>query len=219
MTNHVLLRRRLAHGHCVILRFGEDTDFRAQLTEAEVRFADTLPERRRGGFVAGRAALRLALRDAGCEAGDLLPSERGGPQLPAGFVGSISHKDAIAVGLADAHASRTCGVDLEVERVGRPDISRHVLTDDEREADGHLADDERMHALVLRFSIKEAIYKAIDPFLRRYVGFKEVAVNLHASGTADVEMRLPATEPRLVVEARWERVGEAFLATARAELR
>jgi 4'-phosphopantetheinyl transferase EntD len=218
MTNDLLLRQRLPHGHCVILRFSEHSDFCAQLTESENRFVSTLAERRRPSFIAGRAALRMALRDAGCEAGDLLPSERGGPLVPAGFVGSISHKDALAVGLADACEGHACGVDLELERSGRPDISRHVLTDDELEEDSGLPEDERLRALLLRFSVKEAIYKAIDPFLRRYVGFKEVRVDPRPSGCADVEMRLPASEPQLIVEARWERFGEAFVATARAGL-
>ncbi len=218
MTNDLFLRQRLPHGHCVVLRFGERFDWSYLLTEGETQFASTLHERRRVSFIAGRAALRLALRDAGCEAGDLLPTERGGPQVPTGFVGSISHKDALAVGLAEVAGGQTCGVDLELERVTRPDISRHVLTDDELEADSRLPDDERLRTLLLRFSIKEAIYKAIDPFLGRYVGFKEVRANPQASGCTAIEMRLPASEPQLIVEARWERFGDAVLATARAGL-
>ena len=50
------------------------------------------PARRRE-LVAGRTALRTAL---GMSV-PILPDDRGAPQLPAGWVGSISHKRAIAV--------------------------------------------------------------------------------------------------------------------------
>lgn len=215
--NNVFLQRALPHGHCVILRFGEGIDWSKNLTETEAVFAEVLPPLRRQSFVAGRAALRMALQMAGCEHGDLLPNERGGPNVASGFSGSISHKDGLAAALATKSMSHTCGVDLEIERPRRPDISRHVLTNDELEADSQLPAEERLRLLLLRFSLKEAIYKAIDPFLQRYVGFKEVRVTPQALGAADVEMLLPEGDPELVVEAQWERLGAFILATAKAE--
>ncbi len=207
----------MPHGQCVILRFGDGIDWSTHLTEAEAVFAEMLPLLRRHSFTAGRAALRMALRMAGTESGDLLPTERGGPNVQTGFSGSISHKDGLAAALATKGTQSTCGVDLEVVRAKRPDISRHVLTREELDADRELPAEERMRVLLLRFSLKEAIYKAIDPFVQRYVGFKEVRVTPQELGAADVEMLLPESDPELVVDAHWERFGEFILATARAE--
>ena len=66
------------------------------------------------------------------------------------------------------------------------------------------------------FALKEAVYKAIDPFLRRHVGFLEVAVWPAADGHAVVEA---APAWGLEVEAWWQRRGDHVLCTARARRR
>ena len=50
----------------------------------------------------------------------------------------------------------------------------------------------RWRGVVARFSIKESIYKAIDPFVQRYVGFKEAHVELgdEASPVREARVRL-----------------------------
>ncbi len=63
----------------------------------------------------------------------------------------------------------------------------------------------------LRFSIKEAIYKAVDPFVRRYVAFTEVELEVADDGIAYVTSELP-----LAIETTWREVGGFWLATARA---
>jgi 4'-phosphopantetheinyl transferase EntD len=69
--------------------------------------------------------------------------------------------------------------------------------------------------VILAFALKEAIYKAIDPHLRRYVGFQEVAVWPDAHGGARVE---PLADWGLDVEAAWMTVDEYLICTARARL-
>ncbi|MCX5743713.1 MAG: hypothetical protein NT062_14570 [Proteobacteria bacterium] len=60
---------------------------------------------------------------------------------------------------------------------------------------------------------REAIYKAIDPFVRRYVGFQEVELAIEDDGRA----RVVATLLPLEIEARWERLDDGhWLSTARA---
>jgi 4'-phosphopantetheinyl transferase EntD len=67
-------------------------------------------------------------------------------------------------------------------------------------------------ATLLYFALKEAVYKAIDPYVERYVRFTEVEVELdlgglqeaEASGTATVALRLPECERMpLTVHAAW----------------
>ena len=43
----------------------------------------------------------------------------------------------------------------------------------------------------MSFAIKEAIYKAIDPTVERYVHFTEVALHFREAGEVEVELRLP----------------------------
>ncbi len=159
----------------------------AALHPDEAAFARTLSPVRRAGWVGGRVALRAALQAVGVEAtAPLLATPRGAPLLPAGAVGSVSHKSDLAVALAARAATppeATLGIDVEVVRPFKHDIARHVLTAGERAAlppEGPARDRE-----VLRlFSAKEAIYKALDPWVRRFVSFQEAAIAYASAGLA-----------------------------------
>ena len=108
----------------------------------------------------------LGMRDVA-----ILPDDRGAPILPAGFVGSLSHKGEHAAALVAPDTGARVGVDLEYARAPRQPIERRILTPREQAS-------IRGRDVTLAFAIKEAIYKAIDPFVRRYVGFTEVEVSL-----------------------------------------
>jgi 4'-phosphopantetheinyl transferase EntD len=64
--------------------------------------------------------------------------------------------------------------------------------------------------VTLHFAIKEAIYKAIDPYVRRYVGFTEVELAF-AGDAVTVTTALP-----FAIEATWREHAGHWLATARA---
>lgn len=177
----------------------------------EALFAQGLEEPRRTTWIGGRLALKAALAGIATAegVGAILSDERGAPQIPKGWLGSIAHKDTVAVGLADrASAGTWLGVDVEHDRPTRVDISKKILTPDELGALAPLSAAERGRWVRIAFALKEAVYKAIDPQLRRYVGFKEVSV-LHAGPPAadqaiDVLARLSPRAPReLVIRACW----------------
>ncbi|HVV85201.1 MAG TPA: 4'-phosphopantetheinyl transferase superfamily protein [Kofleriaceae bacterium] len=175
-----------------------------------------IPPVRRPEWIAGRRALRAALVDVGgaAAAAHPLPSDdRGAPVTPAGLVGSISHKRAVAVALAAADEGARLGIDLEQLAPRRFDLSRRVLTAAELEAIASLTGLARDHAVLRAFALKEAVYKAIDPFLRRYIGFLEVAVWPSSDGTARVDS--PAGS-NLLVDAAWRLLDDHILCTARA---
>lgn len=68
------------------------------------------------------------------------------------------------------------GVDIELPGVRRrPDLRRRVLTNKECQSLGKLVSLEEEEEVLLRFSVKEAIYKAAHPLLRRPLGFKDVS--------------------------------------------
>src|SRR5688572_29027657 len=158
------------------------------LHPAEQVIAELLSPARRRDWVAGRAALRAALRrlDPDLAPGPIDSDDRGTPRLPGGWVGSISHKRGVAVALAAADDGWTRGVDIEIDAPPRLDIALRVLTAPEADALAGLPAAEHGRAVMLHFAIKEAVYKAIDPHLRRYVGFLEVAAAPTDDGTAAI---------------------------------
>jgi enterobactin synthetase component D len=150
-------------------------------------------ELRRRTFVAGRVALRAALASRGLTAEDAIGSDdRGAPVFGRARV-SISHKEDVAVGLvvADADAEHV-GIDVEDLSELKLDIAPKVLTAAELEvlAQAVRAGARRDTLIRTAFSMKEAIYKAIDPVVRRYVGFREVEVLLGEETRGVVSPRL-----------------------------
>jgi enterobactin synthetase component D len=223
-------RLDLPHGRCVGVALpdsGVDRDAQlsvalAALPEAERRHLETLPEVRRASWAGGRIALRAALTDLGIGAGavPILSTPRGAPVLPAGARGSISHKDSLAVALAaraevDAGAWRL-GIDIERVAPSKLDISKRVLRPDELAFLPPPEDPRRIEELAFAFSAKEAIYKALDPFVARYVSFQEVAVDRRSDGTAFATLDLrDGSSEAFEVDVRWFRHEGFIITTAR----
>lgn len=169
--------------------------------------------KRQATFAAGRQALRLALVAAGvvddiANVPAIGRDDRGAPVLPPGFAHlrravSITHKDSVAGALvvpavandvdnADSIAVG-CDLELDVDAIGggrdrgaMERLARQVLLPAELQAlaDRDLDDDRHRRAVYQRFSLKEALYKGLDPFVRRYVGFHEVSVTVDDDGGA-----------------------------------
>jgi 4'-phosphopantetheinyl transferase EntD len=196
------------HGLCVIVAAAAEYP----LVGDEQRIADALGPVRRRELAAGRAALRCALADLGVtEPPAILADDRGAPVLPEGFVGSISHKAQRAAALVAPAGQGFVGVDIEVAAPSRLAIEKRILTPREQ---------ARVSGrdVTLYFSIKEAIYKAIDPIVRRYVGFTEVELDVRADGSVAVTVLDVAKLP-VVIEASWQERDGHWLATARSRPR
>jgi phosphopantetheine--protein transferase-like protein len=193
----------------------------AELHAEERALAAGLALARRVTFVGGRVALRRALRAAGCGEAPIASTPRGAPTLPVGFAGSIAHKQAIAVALAAAApADVTLGIDVEPERAPRVDISARVLTPAERARVAALASEAaRTRELLVAFAAKEAIYKALDPWLARYVSFQEVEIAREADGALGAAFAGRAGEPAFAIELREEALAGHVLLTARVQRR
>ena len=188
------------HGHCVIL----ETEEELPLLGVEQAIGDNLGPLRRRELAIGRAALREALGQHVAIPAD----DRGAPVLPAGWVGSISHKGSRAAALVAPVGSGFVGIDLEKALPPRVAIGRRILTERER-ASGR--------EVTLFFAIKEAIYKAVDPIVRRYVKFTEVELEL-GDGTCEVRV-VDVEQLPVAVEAWWQERDGMWLATARAKPR
>jgi enterobactin synthetase component D len=209
----------LDHGRCVGIHLPDGELAAGQtLPPEEQAFAASLTVVRRRTWVGGRVALRHALERAGLDAPPVLVDARGAPAFPQGIVGSISHKETLAVALVACEAtdrSARVGVDVELDAPGAFDIASKVLTDAEFDEVAELERPSRAREVLLRFSAKEAIYKALDPFVRRYVAFKEIAVRPLANGSADVRWHLPTRDGTFEADVRWLRWGRFVLTTAR----
>lgn len=152
----------------------------------------------------------------------ILRTARGAPVLPASVSGSITHKRTLAMAAVAPRARGLQHVGLDLERrptsddLARPSIARKILTAREFATLEQFRDDlaAREHTLV-HFAIKEAVYKAIDPFVERYVRFTEVEIGLRADGEAEVTLHLPELNDGSVrVHAGWRVDDEWIVAQA-----
>jgi enterobactin synthetase component D len=212
--------KTLEHGRCVgiALPAGEaaiDAMALEWLLPEERAIAAGLSPARRRGWVGGRVAMRSALARMGKTAPPILADARGAPLLPDGLAGSISHKEAVAVALVATEPAARVGVDVEVDQSRPRDIASRILRPEELAAIEGLPAAARATAVLLRFSAKEAVYKALDPYVRRYVGFLEVAVLLGEDGGGEVRPYLRAGEGPFVFSVRWRREDGLILTTAR----
>lgn len=203
----------LAHGACVVVELADEAAARAHLPPAEQQRTLELSPVRRAEYISGRTALHLALAAAQghplppvpfTDGAPILSDDRGAPILPAGWRGSVSHKGSIAAALVAPAGAGHIGIDFERAVSPRGDIGRRILTPREQAA---LPD--RGRAVTLRFAIKEAIYKALDPHLRRYIGFTEVELDI-TDNAVFVTTDLP-----FAIEATWREHAGHWLVTAR----
>jgi len=186
-----------------------------RLTTEERVHARTLSGHRQVEWVGGRLALHRAIRQLGIGSGPILTGPRGEPLLPPGVAASVSHKRGLAVALAARGVHGTLGIDIEDLAPPRPTIASKVLRPEELDIVDALSPDRRWIAILLRFSLKEALYKALHPHLNRYVGFMEARVDLDLDGTADITLHLEEPRPDLSVSARYRWQEERVLAAVR----
>ncbi|MGC6493648.1 MAG: 4'-phosphopantetheinyl transferase family protein [Myxococcota bacterium] len=190
-------------------------DILERLHPSERAHAETLSGYRQPEFVGGRLAMMQALRAIGAPPTPVLPNDRGAPVLPKDFVGSITHKKTIAYAMVARSHAGTLGIDLEHLAPNRSQICAKVLRPEELAAIADLDDDPRWVETLKRFSVKESIYKALDPYVNRYVGFHEASVCPSVDGPAEVTLHLTQKEGPFVVEARTMWLGPDLLSSVR----
>jgi len=139
-------------------------DRSAALYPEEARIVASAAPRRARTFSSGRAAARAALAAAGCpEADRPILAEGRRPLAPEGWRLSISHTDEIAVAVA-CPAAAAEGVGVDIERIDRmdPALRRFIVHETDR-----LPEPAGVHELTLAFSLRESLFKALDPEAQR----------------------------------------------------
>lgn len=193
----------------------------AQLHVDELATARHMPAHRRAAYVAGRRAMRAAMQQVAPQYAlqPVLSTVRGAPSLPTGVTGSISHKRVRAIAAAAPANAGAFGIDLEErpdpDHVERPNVSKRILTAHELDAISHLDDLAHRETTLVYFALKEAVYKAIDPFVQRYVRFTEVELDVLADGSATVRLLLPETLDTFArIDGYWHVSGSSIIAVA-----
>lgn len=139
--------------------------------------------KRQHEYFATRHLARLALAELALPAVPILNHEDRSPRWPSGILGSLTHTDTwCGVALAGSGA-RLRGLGIDMERMGSvsPPVAARIFSDWEL---AHAPEID----LAVRFSAKEAFYKAIYPLVRRYVGFGEVEIAMQSSRTFEVRL-------------------------------
>lgn len=153
--------------------------------------------RRRTQFLAGRHCASQALTAGAAAAGVATPEVIVGtgeddlPAWPAGWTGSISHTDGMAVAVvAPTTLCAALGIDVEpwIEPARAARLADAIALPEDVARVAAVAALTPAAALTLLFSAKEALYKALYPEVRHYFGFD--AARLHACGQGWLELVL-----------------------------
>ena len=136
-------------------------------------------DRRRKVFAVGRAAARDALADFGVLAVAIPRAPGGEPLWPDGYVGSISHSHQVAIALVGRRCDYV-GLGVDVEELARgpsPRAARLVCRPAEMDWVDVESGTERLARL---FSAKEAVFKALYPIERVWLGFADAELSWNA---------------------------------------
>jgi len=183
----------------------------------EQEFAGTLEGHRKVQWIGGRLAARHAARSIGADLGPLLTDPRGAPISPKSMSVSISHKEKLAVALVSKRVHGSIGVDYEVIGRDRSHIAEKILQAEELKEIEGLPDAQRWGAILVRFALKEATYKALAPRLGRYIAFDEASIRNFQNGQADLILNLKTGDGPEKIEALYEWMPEGLIATVRAK--
>jgi enterobactin synthetase component D / holo-[acyl-carrier protein] synthase len=142
--------------------------------------SDLLPEaspKRQREFHAGRSAAANVLMRLGAADTNVTIGPRRTPVWPAGFVGSITHDDDIAIAAATRMVP-VVGIGIDIEQVDR--FSEHLAERIGAEAEFGLWRERREHPIahagIALFSLKESVFKCLHGAVGRYFDFRDVEV-------------------------------------------
>jgi 4'-phosphopantetheinyl transferase EntD len=150
------------------------------LLPEEERLVAGAVESRRREFTTGRNCARLALQQLGMAPTAIGIGSFREPLFPAGVSGSITHtREYCAAAVVRIGAALSIGIDAEFNQPLNRAVADLVLTPSERQM--ICAFDYGCCADALVFSIKEAFFKAVFPFLLQYLEFSDSVVTLSAA--------------------------------------
>jgi enterobactin synthetase component D len=172
-------RRALPYPVGVGIRRGADANLPALYPAEETHLGPNAARRRRFFFALGRAAARDALAELDVAPVAIGRGPAGEPVWPDGIVGAISHTGDLAVAIVGWRSDYAgLGVDLEQLSPGlSARAARLVCTPAEMAWVGEAGGTSRGTML---FSAKEAVFKALFPIERIWLGFGDAELEWQA---------------------------------------
>lgn len=156
-------------------------DFALSRIEAPANIQRSVAKRQ-AEYLAGRICAREALLAAGSAAWVPGTDEERAPVWPAGFCGSITHGDgwAAAIVARDSHW-RGLGLDVEnrLETTRAERLAAEILTPDEL---ARLDPQQAALQVTLTFSLKESLFKALFPLVRKRFYFEHAELLSWSAG-------------------------------------
>lgn len=131
---------------------------------------------RKTEYIAGRLAAKAALAEAGIADYLVRSHEDRSPIWPVGVQGSITHKKRLALAaVSTSHSSvdkHFLGIDLELPMTEKAanKLARKIIDDTEKQL-LRKPGIKFEEAFTRTFSAKEALYKAVYPYVKRYLPF------------------------------------------------
>ncbi|WHT21621.1 4'-phosphopantetheinyl transferase superfamily protein [Crossiella sp. CA-258035] len=178
------------------------------LFPAELALVAKSVPKRQAEFSTARWCARQALGFLGVEPAPILPDERGAPQWPAGFVGSITHCNRYrAAAVAMDTDVLSLGIDAEPNEPLPDGVLEAVSLPEERAMLHALGADSSVCWDRLLFSAKESVYKAWYPPARKMLSFEEARLAISADGSFTATLLVPgptvAGKPLTGFTGRW----------------
>ena len=178
-------------------------------------FVESLGGKRRNEWIGGRLAARVAASAIGFDLGPLLPDDYGAPSAPKSLTISIAHKDQLAIALVARKKYGSVGVDFEIIDRERTHIASKILVPNEMKDVEALGEERQWNAVLLRFALKEAVYKAIAPRARRYIGFDEAEISNVSDGYANINLMLKTGQEPKEIDGRYDWMPEGLVTSVR----
>ena len=188
-----------------------------RLLPAELERYQTLRGVRKAQFLGGRIAAHEALRILGHSPIPILTDSWGAPTSGDDYTVSISHKEDAAFALVARSRFGTIGLDYERIDPHRMQVASKVLTPDEMSDVLTLPEVNQWNSVLIRFSVKEAIYKALAPRLQRYIAFEEADVWPDTDGQCQVNLNLTGELTPAHLEAQYRWLDGSVLSSVRAQ--
>lgn len=136
---------------------------------------DSIGDRRRDLFILGRLAASKLQSSLNLPNSVVLKDSDGVPIFQNELKASISHKERVAVCAGTLNKNViSIGVDVEKQKSIRPDLISTIGTVNEQKQINLLDNSE----ILTLFSLKESIYKAVFPIIRRPLYFKDAEIGL-----------------------------------------
>jgi 4'-phosphopantetheinyl transferase EntD len=175
-------------------------DYRATLLEPELELIANSIDKRAREFSTGRHCAHLAMQQLGVEPEALLKGSRREPLWPHGIIGSISHcRDLAGAAVAKKSGMQSIGFDVENRKRLDPRIARHVCTPEESAWLAAQPSNIQQLALLLIFSVKEAVFKCAYQATGIALHFRQCEiVPDFAEGTATVRVDIDLSKLSLM---------------------